>query len=390
MIKVRNSITSKEVCMKKARRLSWILGLSLLVSFNLLLLPGSNSVAIGGEWPERPITAVVGWSAGGTSDTTVRALAQEMSEVLGVDIKISNMSGANGGISYQNVFQSPNDGYKLFGGAQVQGTYPITKQAKVGWEEFYPFPAGMGATTIYVRSDSGYDDLPALIKAIKSSDKVVKYGSTSRGGNGSIFGGVLAEAAGIKDKVREVPYNGGREAGRYLLSGDVEFISVSLGDVADWAEGGKVKPLVNLYSEDFVWRGVTFPSINRYYPELEVYMSINPYWGFAIKRDTPAPIVEKIAKAFVHAVKQDRFKAALEARGIIVDPKMGVAADKSVAIVGAGRGWAQFDVGIVETSPATFNIPRVKDWSWPPNDAAKNVAPWPAAVEALYQSELAK
>ena len=118
--------------MKKTRRLSWILGLSLLVSFNLLVLLGSNSVAIGAEWPDRPITAVVGWSAGGTSDTTVRALAQEMSGVLGVDIKISNMSGANGGISYQNVFQSPNDGYKLFGGAQVQGTYPITKQAKVG------------------------------------------------------------------------------------------------------------------------------------------------------------------------------------------------------------------------------------------------------------------
>ena len=372
--------------MQRTKVFKRILTVILSVFFSLT----SGILAVAAEWPERPIMAAIGWSAGGTSDTTVRALAQEMSEFLGTEVKATNMPGANGGISYQNVYQSASDGYKWFGGAQVQATYPITKQAKIGWEEFYAFPAGMGATTIYVRSDSGYDDLPALIEAIKKSDKVVKYGSTSRGGNGSIFGGVIADAAGIKDKVQEVPYNGGREAGRYLLSGDVEYISVSLGDVADWAEGGKVKPLVNLYSKDFEWRGVTFPSVNNYYPELEVYMSINPYWGIAVKRDTPAPIVEKIAQAFVHAVKQDRFKAALEARGIIVDPRMGVAADKAVAIVGAGRGWAQFDYGIVETSPETFNIPRVKDWSWPPNDAASNANPWPAAVEELYKSELAQ
>ena len=265
-----NSTTYKEVVMKKSKTMPWILVAFLCFSLGMTVCLEGGSKAMAADWPERPITAMVGWSAGGTSDTTVRALAQEMSEYLKVEIKINNMSGANGGIAYQNTYGSPSDGYKWFGGAEVQATYPITKQAKIGWEEFYPFPAGMGATTIYVRSDSGYDDFPALVEAIKKSDKVVKYGTTSRGGNGSIFGGVLAEAAGVSDKVQEVPYNGGREAGRYLLSGDVEYISVSLGDVSDWAEGGKVKPLVNLYSEDFVWRGVTFPSVSKYYPDLVV------------------------------------------------------------------------------------------------------------------------
>ncbi|GAB4372134.1 MAG: tripartite tricarboxylate transporter substrate binding protein [Spirochaetales bacterium] len=368
-------------------------GLGILMLVLSIALPGfakgakeSGSI----DWPTRPITAVVGWSAGGTSDTTVRALAQEMGEFLGQEVKVTNMSGANGGIAYQNVYQAPSDGYRWFGGAQVQATYPITKQAKIGWEEFYPFPAGMGPTTIYVRSDSGYDDLPALINAIKNSSKVVKYGTTSRGGNGSIFGEVLAQAAGIADKVQEVPYNGGREAGRYLLSGDVEYISVSLGDVSDWAEEGRIKPIANLYVKDIVWRGVTFPSIKNYYPQLEVYTSINPYWGIAIKRDTPEEIVVKIAEAFVHAVKQDRFKKALEARGIIVNPKMGDAADEATAIVGAGRGWAQFDYGIVDTSPATFDIPRVTEWKWPHNEAARKVRPWPAKVEELYKKELAQ
>ena len=360
----------------------------------LMLCPAlfaeGQSDSAGSDFPTRPVTVMLGWSAGGTSDTTVRALAAEMGDFFGSEIKITNMEGANGGIAYQNVYQAESDGYRWFGGAQVQATYPITKQAKVGWEVSYPFPAGMGATTIYVRSDSGYDDWPTLVEAIKGSTNTVKYGTTSRGGNGSIFGGAIADAAGIADQVQEVPYNGGREAGRYLLSGDVEYISVSLGDVSDWAVDGRIKPIANLYDTDIEWEGVTFPTVTKYYPELAPYTSINPYWGISISRDTPEDVVVKIAEAFVYAVKQDRFKKALYDRGIIVDPKMGVAADNAAAIVGAGRGWAQFEYGIVDTSPATFNIPKVKDWSWPPNEAAKNVRPWPKEVEALYKSELAK
>jgi len=355
---------------------------------NILLLVGLIFLLIAGSvfsqsWPERPIDAVVGWSAGGTSDTTVRALAREMSDFLGVEIRVNNMEGANGGISYQNVYQAQADGYRWFGGAQVQATYPITKQAKIGWEEFYPFPAGMGATTIYVRTDSGYETILDLVDAIKESSGNIKYGTTSRGGNGHIFGEAFADAAGISDMVQDIPYDGGREAGNYLIAKAVEYISVSLGDVADWAEEGTLKPLLNLYSEDYEWRGVVFPSVNHHYPELEPYTSINPYWGIAIRRDTPEEIVVKIAEAFEYAVQQQGFKDALTGRGIIVAPLMGEAADKAVAMVGSGRGWAQFDYGIVDTSPSEFNVPRLADWEWPYNESSANVKPWPDKVEEI-------
>ena len=350
----------------------------------MIALVGAGG-AMAGDWPERPIEVVLGWSAGGTSDTTVRALAREMSDFLGVEMRITNMKGANGGIAYQNVYMSPSDGYKLFGGAQVQATYRITKQAKVDWLESYSFPAGMGTTTIYVKSDSPYKTLPDLVEAIKKHDGVVSYGSTSRGGNGSIFGEAFAAAAGISDKVQEVPYNGGREAGRFLLSGAVEYISVSIGDVSDWAEAGKLRPLVNLFPKDFTWRGVTFPSVNHWYPELEIYKSINPYWGLAVKRDTPEPIVMKLAEAFAYAVKQKRFQEALEARTIIVAPLVGDEADQAAAIVGAGRGWAAFEYGIVDTSPATFGVPKLADWKWPYNDEVKNLRPWPKGIDKIAE-----
>lgn len=338
------------------------------------------------EFPRRPIDVVLGWSAGGTSDTTVRAVTPGMSDYLGVDIRIINMEGANGGIAYQNVFGSAADGYRWFGGAQVQATYPITKQAQVGWEEFYAFPAGMGGTTIYVRADSGYETIEDLVEAVKASPRVVNYGTTSRGGNGHIFGEAFADAAGIADKVRDIPYDGGREAGNYLIAGEVEYISVSLGDVSDWAEEGTLKPLLNLYSDDYTWRGVTFPSVKHSFPELEIFTAINPYWGIAVRRDTPENVLIKIAEAFAESVKGDYFLNMLESRAIIPAPLMGEAADIAAALVGAGRGWAQYDYGIVDTSPSEFNIPRLADWEYPYNESSANVRPWPAEVEELFAS----
>lgn len=341
---------------------------------------GAGQAQGAAEWPRRPIEIVVGWSAGGTSDITVRSLAREMSEYLDVEIRITNMEGANGGIAFTNVADGAADGYRWFGGAQVQATYPITQQSRHGWEVMFPFPAGMGATTIYVRSDSGFESVTDLVDWIKAQPGTVNFGTTSRGGNGSIFAAAFADAAGISDRVVEIPYDGGREAGRFLVAGEVPFISVSMGDVADWAEAGTIKPVLNLYHEDVTWRGVNFPAVGRYFPQLEIYTAINPYWGIAVPRETPEPVMERIVSAFNHAVQQERFKSALDERGILVAPLTGNRADEAAALVGAGRGWAQYDLDIVDISPARFQIPRLGAWQFPYNDSSRNVRPWPAAA----------
>ena len=359
----------------------------LLVVALVILMASASAFA---NYPTRPINMIVGWTAGGTSDTTARALAMEMSEYLGVTIQVTNVDGANGGMAGTRVAISRPDGYTLFGGTQLHGTWPIMGQSDYSWEDFYVFSGGMGGTTIYVKGDAPYRDLNDLVEAIKQSDRVVNYGTTSPGGNGAIFGAAFAQAAGIEDKVREIPYKGGRDAGRFLLSGEVEFVSVSLGDISDWAEAGTVRPLANLYNRDYVWRGVTFPSVTHFYPELEIYSAINPYWGFSFRRDTPPEIAQKLIDAFVYAVKQDRFKAAIESRGIIYAPLMGTAADQIVSKVSSARGWPQYALGITDNSPADFGVPPITEWSWPPNERAANLIPWPEGVDELYQQEFAQ
>ncbi|MBW2431672.1 MAG: hypothetical protein JRF56_22170, partial [Deltaproteobacteria bacterium] len=255
------------------RNLSIQLGLVAIV-LALVTMIGGVSPAM--AWPDKPIAVYVGWSAGGSSDTTTRAVCLEMEKKLGQRILVTNVTGALGGIGATQVAEAPADGYLWFGGSAVHGTWPVLGHSKYSWNDFYAMLSVVFPTTIYVKGDAPWNTLDEFLAEIKAKPKgTFKFGSPGAGSNGAIFGGVLMEAAGITEKVIPVPYKGGREAGRYLLSGDVSFTSVTMGDLSDWAVAGRVKPLANLYSEDITFEGVMFPSAVKKFPSLAPYQAIN-------------------------------------------------------------------------------------------------------------------
>jgi tripartite-type tricarboxylate transporter receptor subunit TctC len=338
-------------------------------------------------WPEKPITVYVGWSAGGSSDVTIRATCLEMEKVLGQRILVTNITGALGSIGATKVAKAPADGYRWFGGAAVHGTWPILGYSEVSWTNFYPLLSVVFPTTIYVKSSSPWKTLEQFIADIKKSPPgKFKFGSPGAGSNGAIFGGLIMNAAGMAGKVQPVPYKGGREAGRYLLSGDVNFVSVTMGDLSDWAVAGRIRPLVNLYGKDIDFEGIRFPSVKAIYPELVPFQVINPYFGIYVRRDTPPEIVTRIAKAFAFAIKQKSFlKRAVKERAGVLAPLMGRASDEQMAKIESARGWALYDLKIAANNPAKFGVPKLKDWSWPPHERAKKLKPWPREVEKIFE-----
>ena len=355
------------------------------VVLTLLTIVGGVSPAM--AWPDKPITVYVGWSAGGSSDTTTRAVCLEMEKKLGQRILVTNVTGALGGIGATQVAEAPADGYLWFGGSAVHGTWPVLGHSKYSWNDFYAMLSVVFPTTIYVKGDAPWNTLDEFLNEIKTKPKgTFKFGSPGAGSNGAIFGGVLMEAAGITEKVIPVPYKGGREAGRYLLSGDVNFTSVTMGDLSDWAVAGRVKPLANLYSEDITFEGVKFPSAVKNFPSLAPFQAINPYFGVYIRRDTPAEVVEKIAEAFLWAIQQEGFqKVAVKQRAGVLAPLVGLASDKQMSRIESARCTALWDLQIAKNDPAQFGIPKPADWSWPPHDRAAKVTGWPASVETMFK-----
>ena len=365
------------------RRMQFRIVLVLAVTFLVSGLFCGSALA----WPDKPISAFVGWSAGGSSDMTTRAVCREMEKKLGQRILVTNVTGALGSIGATQVAKAPADGNLWFGGAAVHGTWPVLGHSKFTWNDYYAFLSVVFPTTMYVKADAPWKDLDEFIADIKAKPAgAFKFGSPGAGSNGAIFGGVLMTAAGVADKVVSVPYKGGREAGRYLLSGDVNFTSVTMGDLTDWAVAGRVRPIANLYGAEIVFEGVSFPSAVAKYPELEAYQAINPYFGIYVRRDTPQDIVAQIAEAFAWAVQQEGFKKiAVNERAGVWAPLMGVESDKQMSKIESARCWALWDLEIAKNDPASFGIPKPTEWSWPPHDRAENAKPWPEQVTAIYE-----
>jgi tripartite-type tricarboxylate transporter receptor subunit TctC len=352
-------------------------------------LPFAFAQPAAADWPERPISVIAGWAAGGASDIIARALAREMEEPLGQRLTVTNITGALGSIGAQSVIDAPPDGYTWFGGAAVAGTWPVLDQAEISWDDFYSFLAVVFPTTIYVRQDAPWQSIEDLIAEIEESPEgTFRYGHPGAGSNGEIFATLVLDAAGIPGRAEGIPYSGGREAGRFLVAGEVHFASVTMGDITDWAVEGSIRPLTNLHGEEMTFEGVTFPTVLDSYPELEPYTAINPYFGLYVHRETPDEIVERIAEAFAHAVQQDRFKqVAVDERAGVLDPAVGQDADEIMARVEAARSWPLYEAGVAPNDPAQWDIPRVEDFEWPPHQRAEEARPWPEGVETV-QAEL--
>jgi tripartite-type tricarboxylate transporter receptor subunit TctC len=315
--------------------------------------------------------------------TTTRTLAQELGNELGTTIQVSNTEGANGGIAGgQVVRQSRGDGYVMFGGASVAGTWPVMDQAEVSWEDFYPFLVGSFPTTIYVRADSPYETLGDVLSAIEENPGGHAFGTTGAGGNGHIFASLVLQAAGLEGDAEAIPYDGGREAGQFLRSGAVEFAATTMGDLSDLATAGEIRPVANLHEEDMEFEGVTYPSVLEEFPELEPYTAINPGFGIYLTRDTPPEIVERFSEAFLAAAESETFKQAfVDERGGILEPAVGQEADAIMSQVESGRSWPLYELGIAPNNPEERGIPRIEDWSWPPHERAEQAEPWPEGVE---------
>ena len=339
------------------------------------------------EWPDTPIQVYVGWSAGGSSDVMTRALLREMEKTLGVKILVTNITGANGSIAAAQIAAAAPDGSHWLGGAAVHGTWPILGHSDVTWTDFYAFLSVVMPTTLYVRTDAPWKTLEELIADIQAlPEGRLKYGHPGTGSNGYIFAEHLLGAAGLAGRARSIPYNGGREAGRYLLSGDVHFVAVTMADLADWATAGRVRPLANLFAEELTFEGIRYPAVTDFYPALKPYQAINPYNGIYLHRDTPDAIVVKVAEAFVYAVQQEGFhQMAVTERAAILSPKLGRDSDEQMSKVESARGWALFRLGVAPHNPADYGVPELEHWRWPPHERAATLKPWPQPVEAISQ-----
>jgi len=194
------------------------------------------------DYPNRPITFLCPWPAGGTADVTMRVLTKVLSQQLGQPVVFENRAGASGMIGARALASAKPDGYTI-------GQIPIsvTRFAQLGSVTFDPlkdfsYLARTSGQTfgIVVRSDSPYKTLADLVAAAKANPGKLTYASAGVAGATHVGMEEFLLAAGAR--MNHIPYKGGAPALADLIGGQVD----ALADSSSWApyvEQGKLRLL---------------------------------------------------------------------------------------------------------------------------------------------------
>ncbi|EWS65071.1 tripartite tricarboxylate transporter substrate binding protein [Hydrogenophaga aromaticivorans] len=272
---------------------------------SLLLTAAGSSMAQ--EFPTRPITLVVPYSAGPT-DAQYRKLAELASRSLGQPIVIENKPGGNGTIGpVQMARLAKPDGYTV-----AASTVSLLRQPHmqpVDWNPLNEFTwiIGLGGYTfaIAVRDDSPLKSLKDMIVWAKANPGQLTYGTPGQGSSLHLLMEALAHQAGFQ--AVHVPFKGGGETTTAMLGGHVMVTLNNVGSVITQAEARKVR-ILNIFDAERLSRLPDVPTSKELGYDI-IYSS--PY-GLVGPRNMPGAVVKRLHDAFKTAMETPDNKALLD------------------------------------------------------------------------------
>ncbi|WP_395703775.1 tripartite tricarboxylate transporter substrate binding protein [Aquabacterium sp.] len=257
-------------------------------------------------YPERPITFICPWPAGGTADITMRALCLAAAKPLGQTLVVENKAGASGMLGLKAMATAKPDGYTI-------GQIPIsvTRFAQLGTVQIDPlkdlsFIARTSGQTfgVAVRSDSPWQTLKEFVAAAKAAPGRLTYGSAGIGGATHVGMEEFALAAGIQ--LNHVPYKGGAPALQDLLGGQID----ALADSSSWAphvKSGKLR-LLATWGEQ---RTHDFPEVPTL-REQGFDVVVDAPNGIGAPKGLDAAVARRLREAFKAAAASPEFIAACD------------------------------------------------------------------------------
>src|SRR5688572_14600646 len=212
--------------------------LAIIVGFTLVVA----SPASAQKYPDKVITIIVPFTAGGPTDTVARLLAQPMTKMLKQQVIIENVGGAGGTIAAGRVARATPDGYTLFLHHVGHSTAPSLYR-KLSYNSITDFePIGLineVPMTLVARKDFPPKDLKELIAYVKANKDKVTYANAGVGAASHLCGMLIMSAIGTQ--VNTIPYKGTGPAMNDLLGGQVDFMCDQTTNTTGQIKGGKIK-----------------------------------------------------------------------------------------------------------------------------------------------------
>lgn len=271
------------------------------------------------DWPNRPVTVVVPYAAGGPVDTVARIMAARLSELLGQQVVIENVGGAGGLTGTVRVAKAAPDGYTvLLSGSAVLSQNP-TFRKQAPYDPLADFVhAGLfsdSARVLIARKDFPPNDFNGFMAYVKANENTLQYGSPGAGSGGHTCAILLDRAMGAK--VTHVPYRGAGPAMQDLLGGRIDYMLEQISTATPQIKSGAVKAYAALGLE----RGPGLEDIPTA-QELGVQHLDCGAWGsFSFPKGTPQAIVQRLSKASSDAIDTPAVIARFKSIGVVVTAK---------------------------------------------------------------------
>lgn len=271
------------------------------------------TMALAGPYPDRPISLIVPWGAGGGTDATARIIASILQENLGQPVNVVNRTGGSGVVGHSAIAEADPDGYTI-GIATVEiGMMHWQGLTKLDYSAYTPLAlVNEDPGAVQVSADSPWKDLPSLIEAIKADPGKYKASGTGQGGIWHLaIAGLLSKLDIDPSSVPWVPSNGAAPGLQDLVAGGVSIVPCSIPEARSLLEAGRVRSLA-VMSET---RNEAFPDVPTTKEAVGVSWTIGAWRGIVAPKGISDEQAETLIAALKKAYDSDEYKTFMSKQG---------------------------------------------------------------------------
>jgi tripartite-type tricarboxylate transporter receptor subunit TctC len=281
----------------------------------LLLIVSCSALAQAQPFPSRPLTLIVPFPPGGSTDAAARIMAERMRETLGQPIVIENVGGAGGSIGVGRLARSVPDGYTFDIGQWDTHVGSIIYKLDYDLEkDFEPIALVSNNPQLMVaKNDLPAKTLAELVKWMKDNPGKINFVNQNAAANVT---GVLFEKL-TGQKVQFIPYRGAGPAMTDLVAGTVDLLVVQGAVALPQIRAGKIKALANLSPQ----RSASMPDIPTSDESGVKGLYMSGWFGFWAPKETPKDVIAKLNAATAEALADPALQKRFSDLGLDVAPR---------------------------------------------------------------------
>jgi tripartite-type tricarboxylate transporter receptor subunit TctC len=268
-----------------------------------LLMALTVPSAIAADFPEKDITMICPWSAGGGTDTLARALVKNAKKYFGVNVNVVNKTGGMGAVGMGDGANARADGYTITMITTQLSTYRLMGLADLSYRDFdLLMLLNRSVGVIAVKADAPWKTMKELMDYAKANPGKLTVGHTGAGGAWHLAMASLATENNVE--FTYVPYDGAAPSRTALLGGHVDVVPAGVDELLQLYQSGQIRVLAIAAAE----RNPAMPDVPTYAEAGFPSEPISDWRGLAAPKGTPPEVLEILEKGFKQCFDDQEFK----------------------------------------------------------------------------------